>query len=204
MKSQEDMQGKSESYSERGTDMGCGFIIDTDSYSGNFEREMCAYITGHIGDCLVGFEEAEDYLSKYEKIKGVVQKENITGMYRPVEIIETPDIWNNGMGFHFRKGEEDIALKEYRQSIKRYYESEIKRLNGAEAQIERYKREINESLKLTKPKKHKAFQSVLIHFECLPCEETINFMKQRAFEFAKNKGIKIEGFRTKVEGFQTI
>lgn len=54
--------------------MGCGFIIDTDSYSGNFEREMCAYITGHIGDCLVGFEEAEDYLSKYEKIKGVVQK----------------------------------------------------------------------------------------------------------------------------------
>lgn len=43
------------------------------------------------------------------------------------------------MGFHFRKGEEDIALKEYRQSIKRYYEPEIKRLNGAEAQMERYK-----------------------------------------------------------------
>ncbi|MCY8499753.1 hypothetical protein P8917_09350 [Bacillus atrophaeus] len=110
--------------------MGCGFIIDTNSYSGNFEREMCAYLTGHIGDCQVGFEEAENYLSKYEKIKGVAQKEDkeIAGIYRPVEIIKTPGIWNNGMGFHFKKGEEEIALKKYKQSIKEYYESEIRKI----------------------------------------------------------------------------
>ncbi|KKK83825.1 hypothetical protein LCGC14_2789530, partial [marine sediment metagenome] len=30
------------------------FIIDTDSYAGNFEREMCAYITGRVGECGVG------------------------------------------------------------------------------------------------------------------------------------------------------
>ena len=34
-------------------------IIDTKQYSGNFEREMCAYITGQIGECGVG-EEAAD------------------------------------------------------------------------------------------------------------------------------------------------
>ena len=32
-------------------------IIDTDEYSGNFEREMCAYCTGQVGECEVGEEE---------------------------------------------------------------------------------------------------------------------------------------------------
>jgi hypothetical protein len=30
------------------------FIVDTDSYAGNFERCMCAYMTGQIGECEVG------------------------------------------------------------------------------------------------------------------------------------------------------
>jgi hypothetical protein len=37
------------------------FIIDTDSYAGNFERDMCAYITGVVGDCGVGEEFAKMY-----------------------------------------------------------------------------------------------------------------------------------------------
>lgn len=32
------------------------FVIDTDEYAGNFEREMCAYCTGMIGQCDVGEE----------------------------------------------------------------------------------------------------------------------------------------------------
>ena len=32
------------------------FIIDTNQYAGNFEREMCAYCTGMIGQCEVGEE----------------------------------------------------------------------------------------------------------------------------------------------------
>lgn len=30
------------------------FVIDTKQYAGNFEREMCAYITGEYGECGVG------------------------------------------------------------------------------------------------------------------------------------------------------
>jgi len=30
------------------------FIIDTDQYAGNFERNMCAYCTGMVGQCEVG------------------------------------------------------------------------------------------------------------------------------------------------------
>ena len=35
------------------------FVIDTNQYAGNFEREMCAYMTGIIGDCEVGREYAD-------------------------------------------------------------------------------------------------------------------------------------------------
>ena len=35
------------------------FIIDTEQYSGNFERELCAYMTGQIGGCEKGLEDAE-------------------------------------------------------------------------------------------------------------------------------------------------
>ncbi len=28
------------------------FIIDTDSYSGNFEREMAAYVAGAVGESI--------------------------------------------------------------------------------------------------------------------------------------------------------
>lgn len=29
-------------------------VVDTDSYAGNFERELCAYVTGQFGECSVG------------------------------------------------------------------------------------------------------------------------------------------------------
>ena len=35
------------------------FIVDTDSYSGNFERELCAYITGHWDNESHGNHQAE-------------------------------------------------------------------------------------------------------------------------------------------------
>ena len=37
--------------------------INTNSYAGNFEREMCAYCTGHIGDCGVGNDYVDECVS---------------------------------------------------------------------------------------------------------------------------------------------
>lgn len=34
-------------------------LVCTDSYVGNFEREMCAFMTGSIGDCGVGEEYSD-------------------------------------------------------------------------------------------------------------------------------------------------
>jgi hypothetical protein len=60
-------------------------LIKTDSYAGNFEREMCAHVTGHIGECGVGdnyidytiAEKFEDYIS---------QETDDYGCYRPVAL----------------------------------------------------------------------------------------------------------------------
>lgn len=34
------------------------FIIETSDYAGNFERQLCAYLTGRVGECTVGEELA--------------------------------------------------------------------------------------------------------------------------------------------------
>lgn len=73
------------------------FIIDTDQYAGNFEREMCAYCTGMVGDCGVGDKEAEKFLEEFgqEKTDDMIdiigQKADEHGVYRPTEICITPD-----------------------------------------------------------------------------------------------------------------
>lgn len=43
------------------------FLIHTDSYAGNFEREMCAYSTGRIGECEVGEEEASNFKREFDE-----------------------------------------------------------------------------------------------------------------------------------------
>lgn len=79
------------------------FIIDTDSYAGNFEREMCAYLTGHIGDCEVGEEWAQKFMEEYGddpayEFKNICQQADEHGCYRPCAIQTTPGYINSGYG----------------------------------------------------------------------------------------------------------
>ena len=81
------------------------FVIDTDSYAGNFERAMCAYLTGQVGDCGVGEEQAEiakqeipDVVAKLEDLVMSVPDEH--GCHRPVSIFPNPRYGNDGHGKH--------------------------------------------------------------------------------------------------------
>jgi len=81
------------------------FVVDTDSYAGNFEREMCAYITGQTGECGVGEENTE--LAKQEIPDVVAQLEDLVewvldehGCARPVAIFPNPRYGNDGNGNH--------------------------------------------------------------------------------------------------------
>lgn len=63
------------------------FVIKTDSYAGNFEREMCGYITGEVGECEMGAKEAaqfkSDYPENYEFEDLVLRFPDDHGCYRP-------------------------------------------------------------------------------------------------------------------------
>ena len=81
------------------------FVIDTNSYAGNFERQLCAYVTGQVGECGVGEENAG--LARSEVPAIVSQLENLVelvpdehGCARPVSIFPNPRYGNDGRGNH--------------------------------------------------------------------------------------------------------
>ena len=62
-----------------------GFVIDTDQYSGNFERELTAYMTGIVGECEVGKNFVEEDISDYfEEL--IMQVADDNGTFRPCEV----------------------------------------------------------------------------------------------------------------------
>jgi hypothetical protein len=73
------------------------FIIDTDTYAGNFERPLCAHITGQVGECGVGGEQAakarleiqEDVLAWFDDL--VISMPDDHGCHRPASIWRSPD-----------------------------------------------------------------------------------------------------------------
>ena len=72
-------------------------IIDTDTYAGNFERELCAYVSGIVGDCEVGIEIAEKAMKEIKMIdwwnENINPQETEDGseFFRPCTIMMTPE-----------------------------------------------------------------------------------------------------------------
>jgi hypothetical protein len=91
------------------------FVVDTEDYAGNWERELCAFCTGHVGDCNVGeegakkFKEASD--SEFIRVVNEIHEKiefrtDDSGCDRPASIWPTPGWFNDGEGKHFRVGED--------------------------------------------------------------------------------------------------
>jgi hypothetical protein len=84
--------------------------IDTDSYSGNFERELVSYVTGLTGeDQYHGEREAEDFREWAESeglnphmFEPIVEetKDSEYGWRLPI-MLATPGRLNNGTGQHY-------------------------------------------------------------------------------------------------------
>lgn len=85
------------------------FVIDTNKYSGNFERQMCAYCTGFYGECEVGKEYAKMF-DKDFNIEDEYEGDNIfyenieyksdDGCSRPCIVFNNPKYGNDGDGNH--------------------------------------------------------------------------------------------------------
>lgn len=67
-------------------------VIDTNKYAGNFEREMCAYITRQVGSCGVGQDFADIAEKELTEEQAEWFEDNISsqpddnGCWRPCEI----------------------------------------------------------------------------------------------------------------------
>ncbi len=102
-------------------------LINTDSYAGNFEREMTAYCTGVIGECEVGEELIEKFNDEialnfnipndYFEDK-LAQKPDEYGCYRPCQIERNEDgIYNTvGINFNNEPTTKDIEIIKYAAS----------------------------------------------------------------------------------------
>jgi hypothetical protein len=164
------------------------FVIDTDAYSGNFERELCAYITGIIGECGVG-KDIANFVKKQSGIKNIQQfimiEPDENGCCRPAKIYSTPNIYNNGHGFHYKAGEEKSAIIELQRSCM----EQAKQEERAYAHDTKYaKQRAKEWIdKANNPvlKKYPAYQSVAIRLSIMPTEKTLKKMCQRARAFEK-------------------
>ena len=147
------------------------FVIDTNLYSGNFEREMCAYLTGRVGECGVGEKEQrlfEKEVPEYSYSEEYIEdRQDEHGVYRPVSIWPTPGFWNDGLGDHYPDSMwgDPKTLETYKEKIKR---DELQHLN------------------LTVPERYPAYQSVAIFLLEKPPKELLTLWRKRIKEYVKN------------------
>jgi hypothetical protein len=212
------------------------FVIDTDHYAGNFEREMTAYITGTAGDCGVGkdmfpYYTAETGDENREKFEDWLEfRADDHGCSRPCAIYSTPGWFNDGMGGHFKDGEEEKALKNYIKQCEQIYGKEYMAnpLRAKEAlekgekysnwtmpavndEIKRLNKQVEQARNLKKVGKYPAYLSVAIFFYKKPTPELIEFLKERANKYHlvakkenKKKGYKSSPEGLKIDGFRLI
>lgn len=90
-------------------------IIDTNSYAGNFERALCAYITGQKADitsseaeemAAIALQEIPEIVAKFDELMLEVQDEP-EDYPRCVSIWPTPGYGNDGRGKEVKLTEEN-------------------------------------------------------------------------------------------------
>lgn len=100
------------------------FVIDTDQYAGNFEREMGSYLTGKVRKYFPGIskiladmykqETSDPHATRFTKILGKHEPDLEHGSSY-VDSWETPGWFNNGEGGEFRDGQEAEALEHHKK-----------------------------------------------------------------------------------------
>jgi len=190
------------------------FVVDTDEYSGSFERQMCAYITGETGECGVGGEHAEMFKKEVQgcSFLNINQEADINGTRRPCTIYATPGFFNDGFGNHYQENtDQEIVIEKYRKDRIQYYQDILdrKRLIDISCSPQEWQNSMGkvigsipawtektkkvaiqqaekdvEDAKIAMPGHCPAYQSVAILFYKKPTAEQVVLMKERAYKFA--------------------
>jgi hypothetical protein len=183
------------------------FVVDTDSYSGNFERELVGYMTG-ADNGTHGEEEADEFKKDFpkeaKKIQAIILSTFGDGYPKVAHIYPTPGRFNHGMGEFFNDDEDMEAVREsYIKKVDEYYLPLLKRAESAiekgfiewEKDAQGYRDRMQEA-RNNPISKYPACESVAVAFTEKPSESQIVLMKNRAREFeAKTNKFSILGFR---------
>lgn len=118
------------------------FIVETNKYAGGFERELCAHMTGCIGECGVGKEFVDETIKKIFDDK-IYWKPDDYGCARPVEIYPGKDQKYNSLSIFFNEKptkKEIELLKERAKTFK--FEKGIKILGFKLLEVKQVEKEI--------------------------------------------------------------
>jgi hypothetical protein len=192
--------------------MGFSFIIDTDKYAGNFEREICAFVTGRIGEDGVGEEEGTQYIKDgYDPLEFVENRFDEDDLeddtYRPVNVYPTPGWFNHGLGKEFKDGEEEKALKILKQDAADNCKKQNDKIKNykhwpLESREQSIKQNTETMLAVVQREtiiKYPAYLSVAIFCSRQPTTDEMFFMQERARLYVKDRNINISGFRLLVD-----
>lgn len=190
-------------------------IVDTNKYSGNFEREMCAYATGQIGECGVGEDEVDENMPHAKWWEEHVIHQEDEGCYRPVALSATPGYINDGMGGHYEDTPENRELA-YAAAVEKmiaYYkpryvaverrlrEKDFEEENDGRGWTEeaclRTIESMNTHIQTIRERKQvsPAYQSIEIVVNEPPPGIVMIHFEHRIHEFAKREGIEILAIR---------
>lgn len=168
------------------------FVVDTEEYAGNFERQLCAYATGKIGDCGVGREERNQFLKDmkfddyYDEpndhlFSFLEQKPDERGCWRPCATWATPGWFNHGMGGNFRDGQEREAKEDHKKQCLDYMKKH---------KTDSLKGRVDAPLQ-----KFPAHLSVAIFVSREPNKKEIEILISRSKAYCKKNKIKFTGVR---------
>jgi len=188
------------------------FVIDTDQYAGNFERDLCAYLTGVIGECGVGEQYAHLYrqethepYSRFEEL--IEQRSDHHGCHRPTSLYPTVGWLYDGEQGEVPEAEFDqqLANEKYRLYKAKPFQEQLaitekidvneegyKKVGwtdrSKEKEIHRLQNEITRWLsEKTVCPRTQPNNSVAIYFNGTPSDMQIAIMKERAAKFAETK-----------------
>lgn len=183
-------------------------VIDTGSYSGNFEYELFAHITGQFGLFSRAREVAERARPSIVGVswwqQHVVTELDDDDNRVPAAIWPTPGFINNGMGQHYRDDPENRvqARQDAKAALEKYHAPRLEMLRrrieqsdyepasngwskeGCEREIATIERNI--STAGGQDGCYPAYQSVAIFVDDFPPQAIVDEMMDRALDFGRN------------------
>lgn len=179
-------------------------VVDTEEYSGNFEREMVAWMTGQIGECGVGSRIIEaSRLDMSASLRSFCDHHIVRlpddreyPCRRPASIWPTPGWFNDGSG-NLHRDDADLAVVQSAWEASREERREhVRQIWSHDPDYaERTIREKDATF--TEPGRWPAYLSVAAFFNEVPSDEMLAELTERArfFSAEYHKGGELEGLR---------